>query len=544
MKKLFFFLSVFLLSSLLFSLEVDRNELQSTENQTIEFINYSGPHKVIESIDAIKGIGTSLGNAVSPSPTEPITTQTNAKYYVVHAIDNSTNSKLDADIMFINSDATVDHIVNLRRIISAYLTSAYGYSQSDADTLAVFITVYNAVNRGKISSYQDKYKDAVINNLTSDNCGLSINYSDWPGKSQIVIPLYDVSKGGLSTVDTSVISDSKVVESMQTDDGKNIDSRKEMVDIKEREATEASQNAQDSQKKAVEEQTKLENQKKTTDNAKQDLQNSKKEADTKQQEAQKSQEIADKNPNDKVAAKEAEKKQEEAKQAQEVVQEKEAVVQTEQEKLDEQQQKTDAAKEQAKTEQERADVKQNEAQTERKEIAKDQQIVQKEEIAQAKMSTEYGIILSDESKMLSKLVKFNTATGEIIKTSPVSVIRNRSIYKTTYGYLAIAGENKGNSTVKLVLLDADTMEIIKESNETISENSVLINDSNNYYCVIQSDKNWTIAKYDETLTLKLKSNINVKSSTPITITDSGIVVTDSNGKLAVLSKQDLSNIAK
>src|SRR5574344_964627 len=521
MKKLFFFLSVFLLSSLLFSLEVDRNELQSTENQTIEFINYSGPHKVIESIDAIKGIGTSLGNAVSPSPTEPITSQTNAKYYVVHAIDNSTNSKLDADIMFINSDATVDHIVNLRRIISAYLTSAYGYSQSDADTLAVFITVYNAVNRGKISSYQDKYKDAVINNLTSDNCGLSINYSDWPGKSQIVIPLYDVSKGGLSTVDTSVISDSKVVESMQTDDGKNIDSRKEMVDIKEKEATEASQNAQDSQKKAVEEQTKLENQKKTTDNAKQDLQNSKKEADTKQHEAQKSQEIADKNPNDKVAAKEAEKKQEEAKQAQEVVQEKEAVDQTEQEKQDEKQQKT-----------------------ERKEIAKDQQIVQKEEIAQAKMSTEYGIILSDESKMLSKLVKFNTATGEIIKTSPVSVIRNRSIYKTTDGYLAIAGENKGNSTVKLVLLDADTMEIIKESNETISENSVLINDSNNYYCVIQSDKNWTIAKYDETLTLKLKSNINVKSSTPITITDSGIVVTDSNGKLAVLSKQDLSNIAK
>lgn len=544
MRKLFFFLSVFLLTSYMFSLEVDRDELQSAKNETIEFINYVGPHKVIESVASIKGIGSTMGSVVASSPTEPSNSDKNAKYYVVHAINQDEASKLDADIIFINSDATVDHIKNLRRIISAYLISAYGYSESDAYTLSVFITVYNAVNRGNLSSYQNKYKNVVLQYLDASNCGLSVNYSDWPGKSQIVIPLFDVSRGGLSTVDTSVISDAKVVESMQSDDDKNIDNRKDMVDLKERESEEASKNAQESQKQAVEEQSKLEEQKKATESAKKEVENAKKEAEVKQEEAQKAQEVAEQNPNDKEAQKEAEAKQEEAQKAQETVAEKEQVAEQEQAKQEEQQQKTDEAKEEAKKEQELADVKQNEAQNERKEIAKDQQIVQKEEIAQAKMPTEYGIILTDESKLLSKLVKFNSENGEIIKNSPVSVIRNRTIYKVSNGYLAIAGENKGNSTVKLVLLDVDTMEITSESNETVSDSSVLVKDGSDYYCVIQSDKNWTVAKYDESLSLKLKSDVNVKSSTPITITDSGLVVTDSNGKLAILSKQDLKNISK
>ena len=102
-----------------------------------------------------------------------------------------------------------------------------------------------------------EYKDVVVKNLSSNNCGLSVNYKDWPGNSQIVIPLFDIKDGGLSTVDTSVISDSQVVKHMQYDDDKNIESRKDMVDLKEREAEKASEKAQESQKNAVQEQKKL-----------------------------------------------------------------------------------------------------------------------------------------------------------------------------------------------------------------------------------------------------------------------------------------------
>lgn len=533
MKKITCLLLISLLSiSSIFSIEVDKNELNTTGNEIIEFINYTGPHKVIDSAQAIKEIGSDLGKDISLSVSS--TNGSNEKYYVVHSVTSESKDQLDADIIYIGSSATVDHVDNLRRIISGYLQSAYNYSEKDANTLAVFITVYNAVYRGKLDTFKSKYTEDVVKNLSSENCGLSTNYKDWPGKSEIVIPLFDVKNGGLSTVDTSVIADSKVVDSMQEDEDRNIDSRKDMVDLKEREADESSEKAQEAQKEAVQEQKVLNETKKEAEEAKKEAEEAKKEAE----EAKK---VAEENPNDKKAqetAKEAEKKAEEAT----------AKAEEKQQQVEEQQKKTDDAKEAAKEAQEIADKKQNEAQTERKEIAQDQQEIQQEKIAEAKANTEYGIIIVDEENLLSRLVKFNSDNGEIIRKSPVAVIRNRTIFEVgsegSEQFISVAGDNAGNGTIKLVLMDQDNMEITRESNETLSEDSVLVKDGDDYYCVIDDNGKWVVAKYNAELSLRYKSSIAVKSSTPITITKSGVVVTDSTGQLMLLSKTDLSAITK
>ncbi|SFI53991.1 P83/100 protein [Treponema bryantii] len=529
MKKYMLLLVSAIFSAGLFALEVNKNELNSTGDTTIEFINYTGPHKVIDSVAAIKGIGSGLGNQVAKDPSKPTSTAKNTKYYVIHAVDESETGKLDADILFIGADATVDHIKNLRRIIAAYLSSAYGYSEADADTLSVFITVYNAVYRSKLDTFKSKYKNVVIENLSADNCGLSVNYKDWPGKSEIVIPLYDVNNGGLSTVDTSVISDSSVVNSMKEDDDMNVESRKEMVDIKEREADAASEKAKEAQKEAVSEQKKLEEEKKKTTEAK-------KEADDAQKKAEEKQKVADQNPDDKKA-------QEEAKEAKNEAEEKKQAAEEQQAKTEEQQAKTDEKKQEAKEQQTLADKKETEAQNERKEIAKDQAEVQKKEAAQALMSTEFGIILSDEANMLSSLVKFNIETGEVVKNSPVAQIRNRTVYKEGENFIAIAGENSKKGAVKLVTIDPETLEISAESDNTISENSVLVKDGSDYYCVVDEGGKFYLGKFGADLSLKLKSQIQVKAGTPVTVTDGGIVVTDSNGKLRLLDKKDLSVVS-
>lgn len=540
MKKILsvFFVSL-LISTNIFALEVDKTELQSTKSTTIEFISYTGPHKIIDSVEAIKGIGKSLGKEIAPSRDTSKTANLGNKYTVIHAIDENEIGKFDADIIFINKDANVDHITNLRRIISAYLVSAYDYSEADADTLAVFITVYNAVYRGDLDSFKNKYKDVVVKNLSSNNCGLSVNYKDWPGASEIVIPLYDVKNGGLSTIETSVISDKKVVESMKEDDDKNIESRKEMVDIKEREAEESQEKANAAQKKAVEEQKKLKEEKQKTEEAKAEAKEAEKKSEQAKAEAEEAKKEAEANPEDEELQKVAEEKQEEAEAAEQEAEEKQEALEEQQKAEATQEEKTEEAKEEAKTEQERADKKQTEAQTERKDIAKDQQIVQNNEIKEASTPSSYGIVLTDEANILSKLVKFNSETGEIIKSSPVTVIRNRTIYKTPDAYIAIAGENEGNGAIKLVLIDIETMEIFAESEETVSDTSVLVKDGSEYYCVINYDDDWVVGKYDETLALKLKSKVNVKQSTPITVTESGIVVTDKNGNLKLLSKETL-----
>lgn len=533
MKKITCLLLISLLSiSSIFSLEVDKNELNTTGNEIIEFINYTGPHKVIDSTQAIKEIGSDLGKDISLSVSS--TNGSNEKYYVVHSVTSESKDQLDADIIYIGSTATVDHVDNLRRIISGYLQSAYNYSEKDANTLAVFITVYNAVYRGKLDTFKSKYTEDVVKNLSSENCGLSTNYKDWPGKSEIVIPLFDVKNGGLSTVDTSVIADSKVVDSMQEDEDRNIDSRKDMVDLKEREADESSDKAQEAQKEAVQEQKVLNETKKEAEEAKKEAEEAKKEAEV-------AKKVAEENPNDKKAqetAKEAEKKAEEAT----------AKAEEKQQQVEEQQKKTDDAKETAKEAQEIADKKQNEAQTERKEIAQDQQEIQQEKIAEAKANTEYGIIIVDEENLLSRLVKFNSDNGEIIRKSPVAVIRNRTIFEVgsegSEQFISVAGDNAGNGTIKLVLMDQDNMEITRESNETLSEDSVLVKDGDDYYCVIDDNGKWVVAKYNAELSLRYKSSIAVKSSTPITITKSGVVVTDSTGQLMLLSKTDLSAITK
>lgn len=538
-KKLLFSLLVLFVASNLYSLEVDEKEIKSTSNTTIEFINYTGPHKIIDSLDAIKGIGKSLGNEISPNRLNAKTANIANKYTVIHAVDKNETGKYDADIILINKDATVDHINNLRHIISSYLVSAYDYSEADANTLAVFITVYNAVYRGDLDTFSRKYKNVVTKNLSKSNCGLSVNYKDWPGASEIVIPLFDIENGGLSTIETSVISDKKVVESMKEDDDKNIDSRKEMVDIKEREAEKSQEKAKESQKKAVEEQKKLKEEKQKTEQAKEEVKKAEEKATTAKKEAEEAKKQAEENPKDKELQKEAEQKQEEAEAAEQEVEEKQEALEEQQEAEAEQEAVTEEAKQEAKTEQERADKKQNEAQKERKEIAQDQQIVQNNEIKEASMPSAYGIILSDEENILSRLVKFNTENGEVIKASPVTVIRNRTIYKTSDAYIAIAGENTGKGTIKLVLIDEETMEIFAESEATVSENSVLVKDGDDYYCVIKDGKNYVVAKYDEALTLKLKSKVNVTEATPITVSDSGIIVTDNNGNLKLLSKETL-----
>ena len=61
MKKLSIFVLLSLIfSSAIFANQVNENELKNAGNETIEFINYTGPHKVIES-DRGAGYGSTPG---------------------------------------------------------------------------------------------------------------------------------------------------------------------------------------------------------------------------------------------------------------------------------------------------------------------------------------------------------------------------------------------------------------------------------------------------------------------------------------------------
>lgn len=524
-----FIVNIFLLSVLAsaFALEVNTSELRNVNSQNeIEFVNYEGPHAVINTAASIKGIGAGLGSQVSDSPEASSVRGDSKRYSVIHAVDLSVKEKLDADILIIGEDAQVDHIKNVRRIISGYLQSAYGYSEQDADTLAVFVTVYNAVYRGYKDLLSNKYKTVVLDYLDEKKCGLSTVYTEWPGKSQIIIPLYDVMNGGLSTIDTSVISDKAVIGSMKEDDDMNIDSRKNLVDLKERESDQAYENAKAAQKQAVEEQKKLDEEKAKTAQ----LEKETAEADRTAKELK---ETAENNPEDENAQQDYENASAEAKEKQKELENQRAAEQKQAEK-------TESAKETARDKQALADRKDTEAQGERKEISKDQSVVQAKQAADAAAVPEFAMVLVDEKKQLSRLVKYNAGNGAVIKNSPVAVIRNREFFKVGENYIVIAGENKNTGAVKLVLIDPEKLEIVSESSAVISETSMLVRDGNNFYCVTGEKSDYYLGKFNESLELSGKSEVKIKANTPITITDNAIVVTGADGKLKALNRKDIS----
>lgn len=507
-----------------FAVEVDKTELQSVTD-TIVFENYTGPHKVVDSLDDIKGIGTSIG--ASFDKTASGTYGNTAKYYVIHCVDESTEN-LDADIFILGKDAQVDHIRNLRHIIASYLTKAYGYEYDDAYTLATFVTVYNAVYRKNLDYYKSKYKDIVVKNLDSEKAGISVSYKEWADQSQLVIPLADIN-GGLSTVDTSVISDKNVVNSMQEEDDKGIDERKNMVDIKEREADEAEEKARDSQKEARKEEEELKQEKKELEEAKTDAAEKEKKAVESEKKAEEAQKKADANPNDKQAQKEAaeakkqaEKDRKEANEAKKKVEEKKT-------KVEEKTKKTEAAKKESQKQQAKADKKQTEAQTERKEIAKDQkEVINKKE---AEEGAYYALKLVNDKELFSAIVKVDKESGKELKTSSVKVIRNRIVYRDQNSFIAIAGENTAKGTVKLVLIDKDTLEMTAESQEVIAEQSVLVKSGDEYMCIVDENGHYYPAKFNTILKCTAKSTVEVNPATPIYVSDDGIFVTNKSGKV-------------
>ena len=251
MKKIFLF-SLFFISLLgnLSAQRVDVEELKKHIKGNIHFINYTGPERVVQKREEIINIGKTLAIRLARNGREG---HIALKYSVYHIIGPVKEKGLDADIISIDREARVDHIKNVRRIIRGYLTEAYGYSDLDASTLAVFITLYNAVYRGNIAYFATRYKKEVVSYLNKENAGISLKYYEWPGKTRLVIPLSpEAKKGEISSISTSEVSTKAVVEAARKTKGKELEARKGLVSIKEREVEQKREKITEIEKKTEE----------------------------------------------------------------------------------------------------------------------------------------------------------------------------------------------------------------------------------------------------------------------------------------------------
>lgn len=566
MRKIVWYLCIFSLLGTAFAIEVDQKELRETENRSIEFINYTGTHSEIDSLQAIANIGKDLASAVKLGRAGTMN-----RYAVIHAVDSTDTAGLDADIFIIGQHARVDHINNLRVIIAGYLSSAYGYSEKDAKTIAHFVTVYNAVYRNNQQVSEVRYKKVVIKHLTNGKIGLALNYAEWPGNTQILIPLSDIRyKGTISSIDTSSISDKNVINKMREDDDMDIAARKDMIALKERESDAARERAEQAEKEAAAAQAEAARKQKEADEAAKQAaqsnnaaQKSKTEAAKAQKEVAEAKEQIEKSQDGKNAAekqqafedkqKQAVEKREKAEDAEKTAAEKEKEAAQKQKEADEAAKQAAEKAQQAEEEKQFADAKEKEIQSDRKEVAADTRKMIENEQAEKKAEEDAlyassfpGAVLKviDEKEMLSEVVVLDLKTEKALKTSSLNTIRGRVLIEDNDMLIAVAGSNSGNDSITLVALNARTLEMVKQAEVQVAEQSMLVQGEEGYYAVIRQNDTYYLGRFNAELVLQAKSSIEIIPYTAIRLTEQGVLVQNTSNTIKLLNAEDLSEQVK
>ena len=161
-------------------------ELDTTAGRTFRFQSYTGPEPIVQTIPQISGIGEVLSRNLRAGGARG---SYFGKYTVIRAYQASETSLLSADLIVLDAHATIDDIRNVQRIVAGYLVAEFGYDANQAARLSMLVTTYNAAHRGDIATLSQKYTPLVMSHLTAENAGIALSYTDWPGKTRLIIPL-------------------------------------------------------------------------------------------------------------------------------------------------------------------------------------------------------------------------------------------------------------------------------------------------------------------------------------------------------------------
>ena len=245
-----FFLPVFLFAQT----GVSRDELNTTTG-TVDFENNVNMPDTFNTYDEIREIGLVLAQGVRAAQGNRrfnVRIGPPDRYSVIETIGRGGESGLSADIIELGGNAGVDHIRNLRTIISGFLENSYNYTREEADELAVLVTVYNAVNRKNISRFTEHYQKSVANRLDKNRVGLAVSFREWPGGTQLVIPLYSPASDDNYQISVEAIVEDKNVREALEKEAVKVDVDRAIREQKAREET-AKQEAAAARERAEEE---------------------------------------------------------------------------------------------------------------------------------------------------------------------------------------------------------------------------------------------------------------------------------------------------
>ncbi|MDV6236174.1 P83/100 family protein [Leptospira ellisii] len=180
----------------------------------VQFINRSAARAGEEVRGTNEKAGIGLAEALKK---EPDKSHNQSGVSVVRILPEE--KKFGADVFSILEDSDYGHINSIQRIVAGFVKSNFGYDDKNSDILATYILYYNAIHRKDKAYVGKKYSNSVMKVLSVGSIGISKRYSEWPGKTQILIPL----------VENVLTGDGKDVHTDELEDevNKDLDKKKE-----------------------------------------------------------------------------------------------------------------------------------------------------------------------------------------------------------------------------------------------------------------------------------------------------------------------------
>jgi hypothetical protein len=587
--------SLLVVTPLLYA-QVDSKELQSIGEREIIFENYTGNYDYKESVSSIEGIGKRLSDGLNNDSAKKEYHYLN-KYSVYHCISENEADKFNADVISIDDGARVEHIRNVRLIISSYLVNQYRYSKKDAATLAYFITIYNAVYRQDLPYFQNNFKPVVLDYITAENAGLSLKFSEWPGKSRIVIPLSkNPQKGKAGALNTSELSNKDVIDAAKVEnDDMSIKERKDLVKIKEKEVKELESEIKKDKSAVEKEKAKNANDEKKLSQNKQTIKDRELWIQAEEKDiAKRKAEIA-KMPD----GPEKEKALKELAEREKALNEEKDAVEKEKEKLAEEEKALEAQKAETSAKEKDIAEKEEEAENKKEEISDDEEEIeddefqkivdenpdeaakqkleeeaqrlkeekeaaeeeiqkQKEELAKQEEALRKNMpdprILAgkfyylkvkdymDNGHYNNQLSVIDGANRKILKTSTFSNICGKNYYVFKEGVLVIGHQSKEDTSHYLALLDTETLDLKKMGTVNIFQRTQMEIKDDFIYVVMKGDDAYYLAKFDLNLELQAKSEVAVFNDTFMSFYEDFIYLNDSDKNILILDKETLKQL--
>ena len=185
MKYIYLFAVTFLIQASLFAdSKVVLGEEEIRKAPYTKFENRSDKFATPE----LKAIEVEIGKGLHEQVIEtnkPI----NYKGFTLQRFYSDEPGKFGGDILVLNKNSSYGHINSIKRILNAYIQSSFEYTEKNADVLVMEVLYYNAQNRQKLDRIKKRYTKSLVAALNKNKVGIGKKFNDWPGNTQIVIPI-------------------------------------------------------------------------------------------------------------------------------------------------------------------------------------------------------------------------------------------------------------------------------------------------------------------------------------------------------------------